>query len=111
MARPLLSLPPTTEKPIQVSLILGSFEHKPLKAPLFDLALPPSAPSPQHPDESSFHLLPEIQHTFRPDPKSPPQIVSAVFSGLVLAPWLVLLTLVSIFFHSLLSIGLTRSIV
>ncbi|KAI5119881.1 hypothetical protein M0805_008552 [Coniferiporia weirii] len=91
MARPPLSLPPTGKAPLQVTLILGSFVHDPLQVHLFDLVLPASAPPPQHTDEPSFHLLPEIEHTFRPDPKSPPQIISAVFAAIVLSPWLMLL--------------------
>lgn len=96
MSRPPVSLPPTTTSPLRVSLIVGSFNHSPLKADLFDLVLPVSAPPPQHPDEATFHPLPEIQHTFRPDPKSPPKVISLVFSGVVLAPWIVLLGLVSL---------------
>ena len=95
MAKPPVSLPPTTSSPLRVSLIVGSFKYSPLKADLFDLALPASAPAPQHPDEATFHPLPEISHTFRPEQKVPPKFISAVFSGLALAPWLVLLGLVS----------------
>jgi oligosaccharyltransferase complex subunit delta (ribophorin II) len=95
MARPPPSLPPTSDTPLSVSLILGSFEHDPAKFDLFDLSLPRSKPPPQHPDEPSFHPRPEIHHTFRPDPKSPPRAVSAAFTALVLAPWLVLIALVS----------------
>lgn len=95
MARPPLSLPPSGDSPLRVSLLLGSFVHDPLQAHLFDLSVPASAPPPQHPEEVTFHPLPEIKHTFRPDPKSPPQIISAIFAGIVLAPWIVLLTFVS----------------
>lgn len=95
MARPPLSLPPTTTKPLQVSLLLGSFEYDPVELQLFDLVLPESLSAPFHPDEVSYHLQPEIHHTFRPDPTSPPRIISAVFSAVVLAPWVVLLGLVS----------------
>ncbi|TRM63572.1 Dolichyl-diphosphooligosaccharide--protein glycosyltransferase subunit Swp1 [Schizophyllum amplum] len=93
MAKPPASLPPTTTNPLQVSLIIGSYEHSPLKAYIFDLIVPPSQPAPVHPDEASFHLLPEIQHTFRPEQKLPPKFVSFVASFAVLAPWLVLLGL------------------
>ena len=95
MTRPPPSLPPTTENnPLSVSLIIGSFEHSPKKIELFDLYLPESQPPPQHPDDATFHPLPEIAHTFRPEQKVPPKFISAVFSGLALAPWLVLLGLV-----------------
>ncbi|KAF7790509.1 hypothetical protein EIP86_001465 [Pleurotus ostreatoroseus] len=94
MTRPPPSLPPTTENnPLSVSLIIGSFEHSPKKIELFDLYLPESQPPPQHRDDATFHPLPEIAHTFRPEQKVPPKFISAVFSGLALAPWLVLLGL------------------
>jgi len=94
MAKPPASLPPTTASdPLKVSLIVGSFVHSPLKVELFDLNLPASQPALQHPDEASFHPLPAIHHTFQPDPKLPPKFISAVFAGLVVAPWVVLLGL------------------
>lgn len=94
MAKPPLSLPPTLKDPLKVTLIVGSHVHSPLKVELFDLYVPASHPPPQHPDEASFHPLPVIQHTFRPDQKLPPTTISAAFSALVLAPWVVLLGLV-----------------
>ncbi|KAL1742556.1 Dolichyl-diphosphooligosaccharide--protein glycosyltransferase subunit Swp1 [Schizophyllum fasciatum] len=93
MARPPPSLPPTTTNPLAVSLIIGSFEHTGLQAYIFDLIVPPSQPPPVHPDEARFHLLPEIQHTFRPDQKMPPKFISFVSSLIVLSPWVVLLGL------------------
>ncbi|KAI0823000.1 oligosaccharyl transferase delta subunit [Trametes gibbosa] len=91
MARPPTSLPPTTSDPLKVSLYLGSFVHPPVQYELFDLALPPShSPSP-HADEASFHVRPEIHHTFRPDQKLPPKVISAFFAVLLAAPWFVLL--------------------
>ena len=77
MARPPSSLPPTTSDPVRVELLLGSFTHAPAKLTLFDLTLPPSLPPPTHPDEASFHPLPEIVHTFRPEPRLPPHVVAA----------------------------------
>jgi len=112
MARPPSSLPPTADAPLKVSLLLGSFVHDPAKFDLFDLYIPASQPAPQHPDEPSFHLLPEIEHTFRPEQKLPPRFISAVFSVLVLSPWLVLISLVggpSHPFHRHLSLILTSS--
>lgn len=72
--------------------------HDPLQAHLFDISIPPSAPPPQHPEEATFHPLPEIQHTFRPEPKLPPKVISASFTAVALAPWLVLLSFVR--YHS-----------
>ncbi|CAL1699577.1 unnamed protein product [Somion occarium] len=94
MARPPASIPPTSAGiPLKVELIIGSFVHSPLKVELFELFLPESHPAPQHPDEASFHPLPPIHHTFRPEQKLPPRIISAVSAVLVLAPWVVLVGL------------------
>ncbi|EEB87873.1 hypothetical protein MPER_14592, partial [Moniliophthora perniciosa FA553] len=61
---------------------------------LFDLYVPQSHPAPLHPDAASFHVQPEIHHTFRPEPKAPPQAISAAFTGAVVAaPWIVLIGL------------------
>jgi oligosaccharyltransferase complex subunit delta (ribophorin II) len=97
MAKPPSSLPPTSEAPLKVTLLLGSFVHSPAKIELFDLYLPASYPPPQHPDEASFHLLPTIYHTFRPDQKVPPKFISAVFAAMVVSPWVLLLALVRLF--------------
>lgn len=94
MARPPASFPPTTDRPLAVSLILGSFVYDPVTFDLFDLYVPASSTPTPHPDEASFHPQPPIAHTFRPEQSLPPKIVSATFSALVLAPWVVLLTLV-----------------
>ncbi|KAJ7932590.1 oligosaccharyl transferase delta subunit [Mycena leptocephala] len=93
MAKPPLSIPPTTTSPLTVTLIIGSPKHSPLKIDLFDLTLPESHPAAQHPDEASFHPLPMIEHTFRAPQKLPPRPISALFAGVTLAPWAVLLAL------------------
>jgi oligosaccharyltransferase complex subunit delta (ribophorin II) len=93
MARPPLSLPPTSTAPLKVTLILGSFVHSPAKIELFDLYLPASHAPSQHPDEASYHVLPTIKHTFRPEQKLPPKIISAVFTAVVVSPWVLLLAL------------------
>jgi len=93
MARPPLSLPPTSTAPLKVTLLLGSFVHAPTKIELFDLYLPSSHAPPQHSEEASFHILPTIKHTFRPEQKLPPKIISAVFAGIVVSPWVILLAL------------------
>ena len=94
MSKPPLSLPPTTDAPLKVTLLIGSSLYSPLSIHLFDLVVPRSAPAPIHPDEASFHPLPEIKHTFRPDQKLPPRAISAIFAVFVLSPWVVLLSLV-----------------
>lgn len=106
MSKPPASLPPTpatsnsthtssSTNPLSVSLILGSFTHSPAQGRLFDLILPPSQPAPSHPDEVTFHPQPELFHTFREDPTSPPKVISLLGAGIVFAPWVVLLGLVS----------------
>ena len=84
-----------------MTLLIGSSLHDPLSIELFDLILPHSLPAPQHPDVASYHPLPEIKHTFRPDHKPPPRFISAVSAALVVAPWVILLNLVSFFFFPL----------
>ncbi|PIL23456.1 hypothetical protein GSI_14767 [Ganoderma sinense ZZ0214-1] len=93
MARPFSSLPPSGKDPLQVSLYIGSFKHDPVQYNLFDLIVPASQAPAQHPDETFFHVRPEIFHTFRPEQKVPPKFVSAVFTGFIAAPWVVLLGL------------------
>ena len=98
LSKPPLSLPPTPKSdPLRVTLLIGSSLHDPLSVDLFDLILPLSLPAPEHPDAASYHPLPEIKHTFRPDHKLPPRFISAVSAALVVAPWAILLNLVSSF--------------
>lgn len=88
MAKPPSSLPPTGSNPLKASLILGSYTHTPVKWDLFDVKLPPSLPLPAQPEETLYKPLPTIAHTFRPDHKAPPQILSGLFSLTVLSPWI-----------------------
>lgn len=96
MARPPSSFPPTSpDSTLKVSLIIGSFVHKSLTVDLFDLTVPASQPVVPHPEEVYYRPQPMIEHTFRPEQRTPPAFISAVFSLLVLSPWVVLLGLVS----------------
>jgi len=95
LRKPPTGLPPTTGQPLKVSLILGSFQYEGAVIPLLDLTLPPSGVVPPHPDEVSYHPQPEIHHTFRPEQKVPYKLISFVFAGLTLAPWVLLLGLLS----------------
>jgi hypothetical protein len=97
MAKPPSSIPPSGSAPLQVSLLLGSPSYSPVKLALFDVFIPASLPVIEHPDEASFYPQPIIQHTFRPDEKLPPKIVSGFFAILTLAPWIVLIGLASRF--------------
>ncbi|KAJ4490201.1 oligosaccharyl transferase delta subunit [Lentinula aciculospora] len=91
MAKPPSSLPPSSTAPLKVTLLLGASSYSPQKLELFDLYVPASHPAPVHPDEPKFHLLPELVHTFRPDPQLPPRAISALFTVLVLVvPWTIL---------------------
>ena len=94
MKKPPVWLPPTTDAPIQVQLIIGSFTYDPFKHTLFDLQLPHSQPAPQHADEKMYSVRPEIAHTFRPEQKIPPKFISWVFALATLSPWVILLGLV-----------------
>jgi oligosaccharyltransferase complex subunit delta (ribophorin II) len=97
MAKPPSGLPPTTaDQPLHATLLLGSHIYAPAALSLFELILPASHPAPVAADEATFHPLPEIFHTFRPEQKLPPKFISAVFAGVVLAPWTVLLFLVRV---------------
>src|SRR6185437_675186 len=95
MAKPPPSLPPSGAEPLKASLILGSYVHSPVKWDLFDIQLPPSLPASVLPEEELYYPRPTIEHTFRPDQKAPPRVVSALFSLLVLSPWLGLFVAVS----------------
>ncbi|KIM24253.1 hypothetical protein M408DRAFT_76194, partial [Serendipita vermifera MAFF 305830] len=86
-------LPPSTDSPLDVSLIVGSFKHAPVHQPLFKVTLPPSQPAPITPDEVHYHVQPEIMHTFRPEQKVPMKGLSAIFTLATLSPWVVLLGL------------------
>ena len=104
MSRPPSGLPPTPgndngTNPLTVSVLLGSFAHAPFSAELFDVVLPPSQPAPEHPDEKTFWVQPEIHHTFRPEQKLPSRFVSGIGALIVGAgPWFLLLALVRISF-------------
>jgi oligosaccharyltransferase complex subunit delta (ribophorin II) len=96
LARPPNGLPPSTaDQPLEATLLLGSYVYAPASLSLFHLLLPASQSAPISPEEASFHSLPEIVHTFRPEQKLPPKFISAVFSAAVVAPWPVLFFLVS----------------
>lgn len=95
MRKPPTSLPPTGKKSLKATLILGSYIHTPVKWDLFDLKLPASLPAAIVPEENLYYIRPTLAHTFRPEQKVPPRIVSAFFSVLVLSPWMGLIVLVS----------------
>lgn len=77
-----------TDKPIQASLVLGSFgSTKASVSPVFELNIKrdSSAPATTYKAPLRYGKLPEIHHIFRADPKNPPKIISLAFSLAVLA--------------------------
>ncbi|KAI4268681.1 MAG: hypothetical protein L6R35_006739, partial [Caloplaca aegaea] len=78
----------TGSKILSASLVIASFgASTPYKSPAFDLKieLDPSAPPPSVEKPLRYGRLPEIHHTFKADPKSPPKIISLIFTAAVLA--------------------------
>lgn len=77
-------------KPLRASIVIASFgQSKPYKGDAFDLEikLDANAPLPAAPKPLRYGKLSEIHHKFRPDPKSPPKIVTLFFAlGVVAAP-------------------------
>ena len=78
----------TSAKPIKASIVLGSFgSSTPLNQQVFELNIetdanaPPTAP----PAPERYAKKPEIHHIFRDDPRSPPKVISLVFTLAVLA--------------------------
>ncbi|KAI9702243.1 MAG: hypothetical protein M1820_006175 [Bogoriella megaspora] len=83
----------TTSSPLEASIILGSFgSSAPLKTDVFQLDLKRDPASTlEIPKAIRYGKLPEIHHIFRADPKSPPVIITIVFSLAVFASVIVLL--------------------
>ena len=78
----------TSTKPLKASLVIASFgSAKGLVAPVFDIqvAIDPSVAVPTYEKPLRYGKLPEIQHIFRADPRSPPVIISLVFALAVVA--------------------------
>ncbi|KAI4276370.1 MAG: hypothetical protein LQ337_002541 [Flavoplaca oasis] len=70
------------------SLIIASFgSSKPYRNHAFDLKVEFDSSSPPRPFDKPLRYgkLPEIHHIFKPDPKSPPKIITIVFAGAVIA--------------------------
>ena len=84
--------------PLHASLIIASFgSTKPYNGKAFDLAIELDSGSPLPASEKPLRYgkLPEIHHVFKSDPKSPPKIITLVFSAAVIAALPVLLGAVS----------------
>ncbi|KAK3903047.1 Oligosaccharyltransferase subunit Ribophorin II-domain-containing protein [Staphylotrichum tortipilum] len=75
-------------KPLKASVVLASFGSAPgLNSPVFEVQIEAdaSAPRPAYEKPLRYGKQPEIHHIFRPDPKSPPKIISLVFGLAVIA--------------------------
>lgn len=85
--------------PLAVSLIIASFgSAQPYHSHAFDLSIEQdsSATVAAQGKPLRYGKLPEIHHTFKSDPKSPPKIITLVFTAAVLVALPVLLTTVSL---------------
>ncbi|QSZ29766.1 hypothetical protein DSL72_004283 [Monilinia vaccinii-corymbosi] len=83
-----------SSKPLRATLVLGSFgSAQAFSNHVFDLALSldESKPIPAYEKPLRYGKLPEIKHTFRPDPQNGPKIFSLVFAAAVIATVPVLL--------------------
>ncbi|KAI4269005.1 MAG: hypothetical protein L6R38_007635 [Xanthoria sp. 2 TBL-2021] len=73
---------------LSASLVIASFgSSKPYRSHAFDLKIEfdPSSPPKSVDKPLRYGKLPEIHHTFKSDPKSPPKIITIVFAGAVIA--------------------------
>lgn len=73
--------------PLSASILVASFgETQPFNKRAFNLKLPDDPQAPQKTIEKPLRYgkLPEIHHTFRTDPKSPPKIFTLFFTAAVL---------------------------
>ncbi|KAG8917092.1 hypothetical protein FRC02_003358 [Tulasnella sp. 418] len=95
LRKPPVGLPPTSDHPLNVTLLLGSYTYTSNSFPLFDISLPPSGTPPPHPEEFQYAPQPEIFHTFRAEQKHPFKVVSLIFAALAVTPWAILLALLS----------------
>ena len=77
-----------SKKPLRASIVIGSFgSSQGLVAPLFDidLVVNPNVAPPQYEKPLRYGKLPEIHHIFGNPPKTPPKVLSLVFTIAVLA--------------------------
>jgi len=75
-------------KPLKASIVIGSFgSAQAYDAHVFDIEIQtdPNAPAPQYQKAVRYGQKPEIHHTFRADPKSPPKVISLFFALAVAA--------------------------
>jgi oligosaccharyltransferase complex subunit delta (ribophorin II) len=71
------------KKPLKASVVLASFgSAQGLNAPVFEVKIEtdPNVPAPAYEKPLRYGKKPEIHHIFRPDPKSPPKVISLIFT-------------------------------
>lgn len=75
-------------KPLQASIVIGSFgASQGVNAHVFNLETTTDAslPPPSYEKPARYGKKPEIHHTFKADPRSPPKVISLFFVLAVLA--------------------------
>ncbi|KAG7293391.1 hypothetical protein NEMBOFW57_003441 [Staphylotrichum longicolle] len=75
-------------KPLKASVVIASFgSAQGLNTPVFDVKIETDAnvPPPAYEKPLRYGKQPEIHHIFRPDPKSPPKVISLFFGLAVIA--------------------------
>ncbi|KAK4144753.1 Oligosaccharyltransferase subunit Ribophorin II-domain-containing protein [Dichotomopilus funicola] len=75
-------------KPLKASVVLASFgSSEGFNAPVFEIKIDQdtNAAAPSYEKPLRYGKQPEIHHIFRPDPKSPPKIISLIFGLAVIA--------------------------
>lgn len=88
----------TSSGPLSASLIIASFgSSQPYHSPAFDLFLKsdPSSPTVSQEKPLRYGRLPEIHHTFKPEPSSPPKIITLIFTAAVVIAFPLLAVTVS----------------
>lgn len=71
------------KRPLKASIVLASFgSAQGLNAPVFEVTIEtdPNVPAPGYEKPLRYGRKPEIHHIFRPDPKSPPKVISLIFT-------------------------------
>lgn len=75
-------------KPLKASVVLASFgPSQGFNAPVFEIKIDQdtNVAAPSYEKPLRYGKQPEINHTFRADPKSPPKIISLIFGLAVIA--------------------------
>ncbi len=87
----------TSSTPLTASVVIASFgSSKPYEGLAFEVKIEvdPNSPIASLGKPLRYRKLPEIHHTFKTDPKSPPKIITLIFSAAVVAVLPVLLVTV-----------------